>query len=115
MAAAPTRPPEIAFKLALHVCVLCARPDAGLEVLRLMPSVGLKPPLDAFKVRGFGGKFEIGFLVVFPPLFCSGMACRFPVELGVAWSVVSCRGERKVAYNCEEMCPCPLDLTSPPG
>lgn len=63
-AAAPARPPEIAFKLALQVCVLCARPDAGLEVLRLMPSAGLEPPLDAFKVRCFDGVFKTCAYVV---------------------------------------------------
>ena len=44
-------PPRIAFELALQVCVLCARPDAGLEILSLMISAGLQPPIEAYKVR----------------------------------------------------------------
>lgn len=43
-------PPRLAFDLALEVCVLCARPDAGLEVLSLMRSTGLQMDLEAFKV-----------------------------------------------------------------
>lgn len=44
-------PPRPAFDLALQVCVLCERPDAGLEVLSLMRSTGLRADLEAYKVR----------------------------------------------------------------
>lgn len=44
-------PPRLAFDLALQVCVLCERPDAGLEVLSLMRSTGLRANLEAYKVK----------------------------------------------------------------
>lgn len=60
-------PPRIAFELALQVCVLCARPDAGLEVLSLMQSAGLKPPIEAFKVGlKLEEKRKRGFLPTMP-------------------------------------------------
>lgn len=48
-------PPRVAFELALQVCVLCERPDAGLEVLNLMRSTGMQAGLEAYKVRSAGG------------------------------------------------------------
>lgn len=49
-------PPRVAFELALQVCVLCERPDAGLEVLNLMRSTGMQAGLKAYKVRSAGQK-----------------------------------------------------------
>lgn len=46
----PPPPPRVAFELALEVCVLCERPDAGLEVLSLMRSTGLQADLEDYKV-----------------------------------------------------------------
>ncbi|CAN0044183.1 unnamed protein product [Ectocarpus sp. 4 AP-2014] len=45
----PPPPPRVAFELALEVCVLCERPDAGLEVLSLMRSTGLQAYLEDYK------------------------------------------------------------------
>lgn len=47
-------PPRVAFELALQVCVLCERPDAGLEVLNLMRSTGMQAGLEAYKVGSPG-------------------------------------------------------------
>ena len=51
----PPPPPRVAFELALQVCVLCERPDAGLEVLNLMRSAGMQAGLEAYKVRRSAG------------------------------------------------------------
>lgn len=56
----PPPPPGVAFELALQVCVLCERPDAGLEVLNLMRSTGLQAGLEAYKVRSACGAGQIG-------------------------------------------------------
>ncbi|CBN76149.1 conserved unknown protein [Ectocarpus siliculosus] len=58
----PTPPPRVAFELALEVCVLCERPDAGLEVLSLMRSTGLQADLDDYKtvLKGYSANRKQG-------------------------------------------------------
>ncbi|CAB1101619.1 unnamed protein product [Ectocarpus sp. CCAP 1310/34] len=58
----PPPPPRVAFELALEVCVLCERPDAGLEVLSLMRSAGLQANLEDFKtvLKGYSANRKQG-------------------------------------------------------
>ncbi|CAM9165858.1 unnamed protein product [Ectocarpus sp. 13 AM-2016] len=58
----PQPPPRVAFELALEVCVLCDRPDAGLEVLSFMRSTGLQADLDDYKnvLKGYSANRKQG-------------------------------------------------------
>ncbi|CAM9875314.1 unnamed protein product, partial [Ectocarpus fasciculatus] len=58
----PPPPPRVAFELALEVCVLCERPDAGLEVLSLMRSTGLQADLEDYKtvLKGYSANRKQG-------------------------------------------------------
>lgn len=85
-------PPHVAFEVALEVCMLCERPDAGLEVLRLMRSTDMQPLLEAYKVGVHLGEWRGGGLEV---------TNRFGVELKTGNNSIPLWGSKRSPHSVE--------------